>query len=121
MGMYDVVKVEPELLPVSKLIRKRILKENVEWQTKDLDNCLANIEITKDGRLTETISEETFDLDYHGIFEFYGNVGNKWYSFLVKYTDGQLVLIIKIKGKPKYIWPPVPLNSYFKDEKAVPK
>jgi hypothetical protein len=121
MGMYDIVKVLPEILPISELERTKIAAEKTEWQTKDFDKCLTNLEITPDGRLTETIQDESIDLDFHGIFEFHSSVGNQWYSFLAKYTDGKLVKIIKISESLKYDWPQIPLNHYFKDEKKDSK
>jgi hypothetical protein len=57
MGMYDILKISPVLLPVDDEIRKSIEIEKVEWQTKDLDNCLSNLEISQTGRLTETIRD----------------------------------------------------------------
>ena len=121
MGMYDIVKVLPEILPVSELERMKIAAEETEWQTKDFDKCLTNLEINPDGRLTEIIQDESIDLDFHGIFEFHSSVGNQWYSFLAKYTDGKLVKIVKISERPKYILSPITLNHYFKDEKKDSK
>jgi hypothetical protein len=113
MGMYDVLKISPDRLPISATIRKCISKGDIEWQTKDIDNCLSQLEITKAGRLTETIKDETVDLNYYGIFEFHSNIGKEWFSFLAKFTDGNLVGIVRIKERIKYTWPPIPLNSYF--------
>jgi hypothetical protein len=121
MGLYDIVKVAPERLPVNTTVRKKIEKESVEWQTKDLDYCLSIIEITDSGRLTETIHDETIDLNYHGIFEFHSNIGKTWFSFLVKFTDGNLAGIVRIKERIKYEWPPFPLNNYFKNENSYSK
>ena len=117
MGMYDTLQIAPDLLPVSSDDRKKNEKEKIEWQTKDLDNCLSNLEITH-GRLTETINDVTADLDYHGIIEFHSNVGKQWYSFLAKFTDGNLAGIVQINDKIKNNWPPISLNRYFKNEKT---
>jgi hypothetical protein len=121
MGMYDIVKVMPEILPVNELEKMKIADEETEWQTKDFDNCLSTLEITPERHLAETIQDESIDLDFHGIFEFHSNVGNQWYSFHAKFTDGKLVKIVRINEKSNYILSPIPHNHYFKDEKEDSK
>lgn len=57
MGMYDSVRCEKRL-PLNKELRSLKIKWNkVEFQTKDLDNCLINYVITKDGDLIEEVVE----------------------------------------------------------------
>lgn len=55
--MHDSVKCEKRL-PLNKELRSLKIKWNkVEFQTKDLDNCLNNYVITKDGDLIEEVVE----------------------------------------------------------------
>lgn len=57
MSMYDSIKCEKKL-PLNKELRSLKIKWNkVEFQTKDLDNCLNNYVITKDGDLIEEVVE----------------------------------------------------------------
>jgi hypothetical protein len=116
MGMYDIIRIRPKQLPIDESVCVRIQKGDVEWQTKDLEKSLANLEITESGRLIETIPGETIDLNYHGIIEFHSNIGKEWFSFLAKFTDGNLTGIVRIEERVKYKWPPFPLNNYFKNE-----
>jgi hypothetical protein len=60
MGMFDQLKCEKEL-PLNDELKTL----NVEWnevifQTKDLDNCLSNYRLTKEGELVEDIVEKEY-------------------------------------------------------------
>lgn len=115
MGMFDYVKVhEKHGLPA------------LGYQSKDFDCELTMIRITESGRLEierfeyESVPKEERpypndvglagmmgslrkvntkweDLNYHGMFNFYGNDGEgfegEWFDFVAKFTDGNLVEI----------------------------
>jgi len=60
MGMFDEIKCEKEL-PLNDELKALNVKWNeVIFQTKDLDNCLSNYRITKDGELVEDVVEKEF-------------------------------------------------------------
>ena len=120
MGMFDYVDVDQKHgIPV------------IQYQSKDLDCEMTVIRITSDGRLEierfeyESVpkSERLYpdddgflgmmgsqrkvnrrweDLNYHGMFNFYGNDGpnfeGEWYDFDAKFTDGNLVEIVRSDG-----------------------
>jgi hypothetical protein len=60
MGMFDEITVKKKL-PLTKELKKLNVKWNeIKFQTKDLDNCLSNYELTKDGELIEIVVEKEF-------------------------------------------------------------
>lgn len=60
MGMFDEIKCEKEL-PLNDELKTLSVKWNeVVFQTKDLDNCLLNYRITKDGELVEDVVEKEY-------------------------------------------------------------
>lgn len=122
MGMFDTLKINTEMLPITD-DEKLSLGENPGWQTKDFDNILSIAEITEDGKLrykkftyewdenAESGMTELTGLngaliednvhwvdlpDYHGFVNFYTHDKNdKWWEFDAKFTDGNLVEIIR--------------------------
>lgn len=50
MGMYDNLKIDKSLLPISELLKSKI-KSDDQWQTKDLHCIMSIAEITNDGKL----------------------------------------------------------------------
>jgi hypothetical protein len=92
---------------------------SLEFQTKDLDCCMAHYTITADGRLvtaeyrTEDHSDPTGDaierisgmltriktgdrdIEFHGMLNFYGSrrTGSEWFEYFAKFTDGKLVSV----------------------------
>lgn len=63
-------------------------------QTKDFGCELVTHVITNEGRLLK----EQYDLNFHGILNFYGNEKKndgsyEWHEYNAKFTDGQLVNI----------------------------
>ena len=121
MGMFDYGIVECSL-PDDAATRVH------EWQTKDFDEpFMAKYKITAEGRLLaervhyENLSDPNAppgsaasycgcmtpvhdgwdDLNYHGVLNFYGNVGGvydaeHWYEYNAKFTDGFLVSINRL-------------------------
>ena len=77
------------------------------FQTKSLqDPYLRAFLITKEGRLHQLSQkdacEETHDLDFHGILNFYDyNDDNEWHEYNAKFTDGQCVEIKVVCGEPQ--------------------
>lgn len=123
MGMFDYLFIDTNMLPVSEE-EKRIIGNKPGWQTKDFDCSLTEIYITGDGFLkinrwkyievpkeerpypnddgikglmgSIRRSEEKLEtVEHHGYVNFYSNVGDDWYEFNAKFTDGKLV---EIKG-----------------------
>ena len=114
MVMFDNLHINTDKLPVSDE-EKKLIGKNPNWQTKDFDCMLTDIHITDEGELTirkftygwdETkkngfgtmgvFTEEnvhTEKIPYHGYVNFYSNVGNEWYEFFAKFTNGKLECI----------------------------
>lgn len=100
MGMFDYVKVhEKHGIP------------SLGYQSKDFDCELTMIRITESGRLEierfeyesgPKVNTKWEDLNYHGMFNFYGNDGEgfegEWFDFVAKFTDGNLVEIKRVSG-----------------------
>lgn len=60
MGLYDCLHCRKEL-PLNEELKTLSIKwDEIEFQTKDLDNCLGEYTITEDGRLLETIVERDY-------------------------------------------------------------
>ncbi|WP_338790496.1 hypothetical protein [Bernardetia sp. MNP-M8] len=98
--MFDTLKINTDKLPISEEERKHFNSNEIDWQTKDLDSLLAVYEITDDGKLflikagwTQEKEIEEKKVYFHGILNFYGDVGKDWYEFYAKFTDGQLIEI----------------------------
>ena len=118
MGMFDNLIISTDKLPVSDEEKKRI-GENPGWQTKDFDCQLTEIYITDDGELKENkwnyemvpkeerphpddegilgmmgsikrVNERLEVIPMHGYVNFYSNIGEDWYEFNAKFTDGKL-------------------------------
>ncbi len=91
MGMFDTIYVKRKL-PLSKELKALDLKwEEMDFQTKDLENLLDTYEITKSGKLRhlwqerewresddaffggylDVVKEEWRDVDFHGTINFY--------------------------------------------------
>jgi len=95
MGMFDRIKCDFEIA------EKEI--QNNEFQTKDLACNLDDLLITKEGRLLLISADGNTDLEFHGDFNFYTNIGKhpkdkdwQWYSLKARFTEGQLQWIKRI-------------------------
>lgn len=122
MGMFDVVKVNTDRLPVSDKEKLLIDESNVEWQTKDLDCILTEIYITDEKELKinrwdleevpkekrpfpngkglqeimgsfKRVNQHLETLNHTGWICFYGYIGNDFYQFNAKFVDGKLITI----------------------------
>ena len=91
MGMFDNLFVKKKLPLTKELKALNVNWEEVDFQTKDLDNALDTYEITKSGKLRhlwqerawkddddtflkgyfEVVKEEWRDVDFHGTINFY--------------------------------------------------
>ena len=120
MSMYDELYINTNKLPITDE-EKKILGDNVRWQTKDLENILTEIYITNEGELKinkftyeivpenerpypnekgikglmgslKRTNEKLETINYHGLITFY----NKDYNFIAKFTNGKLEKIEKI-------------------------
>ena len=60
MSMFDELKCEKKLPLDKELKRLNVKWGQVIFQTKDLDNCLSNYRITKNGLLVEDIVEKEY-------------------------------------------------------------
>ena len=58
--MFDSIKCEKELPLNDELKTLDVKWKEVNFQTKDLDNCLSNYRITKDGELVEDVVEKEY-------------------------------------------------------------
>jgi len=58
--MFDEIVVKKKL-PLTKELKSLNVKwDEIKFQTKDLDNCLCNYEITKNGELLENVVEKEY-------------------------------------------------------------
>lgn len=87
MGMYDTVKINTSMLPMSKEGRPK-LGDIPNFQTKDLESRLVIAEITNGGRLIYDGSP----LRYTGAINFYGS----GLSFCALFQDG---VLLSLKNK----------------------
>lgn len=121
MGMYDTVKINTDKLPVSDQEKARI-GNAPGWQTKDLYCEMTEIYITDEGELKimefelevvpkeqrpypnakglmslqgslREVNKRFVTVNYRGCINFYGHIGDDWYEFMAKFTDGKLVSI----------------------------
>ncbi len=121
MGMFDNLIINTDKLPVSDE-EKKLIGKNPGWQTKDFDCDLTEIYITDEGELKinrwdyemvpkeerpypddngvfglmgsfRRINERLEIINLHGYVNFYSIIGNDWYEFFAKFTDGKLVSI----------------------------
>jgi len=98
MGMFDWVICEAEL-PDEFVVKDDIYGDGT-FQTKDFDNFMDTLKITKDGRLEIFISawkDEGFG-EYHdrhgklftGSFNFYTSDEDKWHEYTAYFVNGKL-------------------------------
>ncbi|MEM6842903.1 MAG: hypothetical protein AAF632_11810 [Bacteroidota bacterium] len=80
MGMFDTLYINTNRLPISR-VEKKLLGDNPEWQTKDLDNVLTEVYITDEGELKvnqweyeEVPKEERPHPDAEGILALAGSL-----------------------------------------------
>jgi hypothetical protein len=129
MGMYDNLIINTDKLPVSN-DEKKLIGENPNWQTRDFVCDLTEIYITDEGDLKinrwdleevpkeerphpdgegllglfgsmRRVNERLEVIPYHGYVNFYSTIGNDWYDFFAKFTDGKLVSI-EVGKETKY-------------------
>ena len=62
MGMYDTIKIKTQLPLPEEVKELNIDWEKVEYQTKDLDNCLSEYIISENGKLIEVVVEREYIL-----------------------------------------------------------
>jgi hypothetical protein len=79
MGMFDSVYIKRDLPLSEELKQVSVDWKNIEFQTKDLENCLLEYTITEDGTLLEKVVEREY----------------------IPYTEEERK---KIKPKPWNIW-----------------
>ncbi len=125
MGMFDYIRINPRLLPVSPEERKKLRPSCLrQFQTKSFEKLLTVVHITNDGKLRwlkveyepilrnvkqddGTMASELYDCipgnphwieetDYTGIINFYDDVENVWYEFNAVFEHGKLQNIIQI-------------------------
>ena len=122
--MFDYLFIDTKMLPVSDE-EKIIIGDEPGWQTKDFGNVMTEIYITNDGELKinrweydvvpkeerhypddgilglagslERSNEKLETMPHHGYVNFYSHIGNEWYEFNAKFTDGKLIEIKRIK------------------------
>jgi hypothetical protein len=60
MGMYDTIKIKKQLPLPEEVKNLNINWLDIEYQTKDLDNCLSEYILSKDGKLIEVIIKREY-------------------------------------------------------------
>jgi hypothetical protein len=99
MGMFDWVKVSEDIeLPIPAEIKDA--RSQLEFQTKDLENCLSTYELRKDGVfLLQNGSLK--NIDFHGFLNFGACYSTDLVDYIVdykaKYTDSVLNSIVVLK------------------------
>ncbi len=97
MGMFDYLFIDTGMLPISDEIKEK-LGDDPGWQTKSLDSTLSDVYITNEGKLMVNFrytSDEKTLIHYHGYLNFYTFIDKEWFEFTAKFTDGNLVEILK--------------------------
>jgi hypothetical protein len=115
MGMFDYVHINPSKLPISSGEQESLC--GVTFQTKSLENVLADFYITAEGGLEVVydltdqlpedgdVLEQTVEiqrkklLDAQGIIRFHTTLNSTFYVFYALFDNGQLFSIID--GRPK--------------------
>lgn len=105
MGMFDYLKIEDEVkIPVSKEFKSlKVDPHSLEFQTKDLDNCLHEYVIKNNKKLYKKsidrskVVEKTELIKYHGLINF-GAVHltdtiDYFLDYQAKFTNGLLTNI----------------------------
>ena len=129
MGMFDNVIIDRSLLPLTEHEKKVLPKSEMSFQTKDFDNTLTEVFLTKDSISINRWKEESvpkserpypnddglkgligcikrvderrdFLLDFTGSVNFY-DIGKDgtWIEFDAIYKDGKLVEIIRTSNE----------------------
>jgi len=106
MGMFDYIRIESHLLPITETEQVDIELEDSDFQTKDMDCFLNEYEITPNGSLiliNEMVGgwnyqEAHREIKYHGLLNFYTEVHGTWYEFEAKFTDGKMVDIKRVSN-----------------------
>jgi len=122
--MFDYLFIDTNLLPITKE-EKELIGENHEFQTKDFDRELTEIYITNEGEVKvnrfemeevpkeerpymnevgifnlfgsiRRVNERLETINHHGYVRFYTNVGETWFEFSAKFTDGKMVNIERV-------------------------
>lgn len=121
MGMYDNLIINTDKLPVTDE-EKKLIGKNPNWQTKDFDCNLTEVYITDEGELKinrweykevpkeerpypdeegffgligslKPVNKRLETIEHHGYVRFYSKIGDDWYEFIAKFTDGKLISI----------------------------
>ena len=121
MGMYDYLKINVDLLPISTEEKNR-LRDRCEWQTKDLDCTLTEVVVTDDEHLTisrweyeevpleerpypndtgflslagslRRVNKRMESVNHHLFVNFYTDVDDIWYEFKAEFNHGKLIKI----------------------------
>lgn len=118
MGMFDDIHIDINLLPLSEQ-EMELFTDEIKFQTKSLDNALSDYYITKEGLFEELYDLERevgstwnyrgkvfevnirtnkrlIKIEHHGFVQFYHQVGEEWFEFKAKFTDGKLVSIVRV-------------------------
>lgn len=119
--MYYNLIISTDKLPVTDE-EKKLIGKNPNWQTKNFDCDLTEIYITDDGELKinrwhyevvpkkkrpypdadglrgsigslRRVNQRLETIPYHGVVFFYSYIGDDWYCFYAKFTEGKLVSI----------------------------
>lgn len=101
MGMYDIIIIDLEQLPINP--DDRWLLEEAEFQTKDLGNQLAVYEIRKKGKISlkshwNTTGTPPSCRNLCGEIEFYSDdLNGDFWTFRAEFIDGKMVSISHVK------------------------
>lgn len=106
MGMFDYVKIDPsfEIELPKELLDLGIKVDDLEFQTKSMDNCLCTYTLKQDGLYktwdfleNKTNKPSTTNINFHGIIDFGAYHQAEFVDYLIdyeaKFTDGKLISI----------------------------
>ena len=107
MGMYDNIKINKSMLPISEA-EKETMEEFEDFQSRDFRCLLDEYEIRDDGTLWWNKEgwgeklvprEEPLHWYYNGTLNFYTDINNEWIEFNATFKDGIMVGIERINSR----------------------
>lgn len=93
--MLEKVKVTEDGLLREKMHVEEVPEEERPYYDEDKENGFES-ELERFSGSINKVHDGWEDIDYHGMFYFYSKIGDEWYEYEVKYTDGKLEEIQRV-------------------------
>lgn len=111
MGMFDIILLNPEILPISEEDQQRLVGES--FQTKSLENSLGIYRINDDGFLETQWGKNYFDDENDApdtdakkwevvrltdAVKFYASAKDdgEWFEFVALFEEGELLVVKRV-------------------------